>query len=170
MVHEFRGNLPAVGADSFIAWNAEVAGDVRLGLETSVWHGASIRGDLAPVRIGRGSNVQDNAVLHVDTGVPLTVGEDVTIGHGAVLHGCVIGDRCLIGMGAIVLNGAEIGEESIVGAGALVTAGKRFPPRSLIIGSPAAAVREVRDEEASKSLENARHYRELIPEYRASER
>jgi carbonic anhydrase/acetyltransferase-like protein (isoleucine patch superfamily) len=137
-----------------------VIGSVHLEEETSVWYSASIRGDIDTITIGWGSNVQDNAALHVDEGVPLVVGRDVTIGHGAIVHGCTVGDRCLIGMGAIILNGARIGRECIVGAGALITEGKEFPERSLIVGSPAKAVRSVTDDEVSKILKNAANYRE----------
>jgi carbonic anhydrase/acetyltransferase-like protein (isoleucine patch superfamily) len=160
MIHSFEGMEPKVEGCAFIAWNAEVVGSVELDGETSVWYSASIRGDIDTIRIGWGSNIQDNAALHVDEGIPLTVGRDVTIGHGAVVHGCTIGDGTLIGMGAIVLNGARIGRESIVGAGALVTEGKEFPDRSLIVGSPAKAVRSVTEDEVSKIRRNAASYRD----------
>jgi carbonic anhydrase/acetyltransferase-like protein (isoleucine patch superfamily) len=120
----------------------------------------TIRGDIDAIRIGRGSNVQDNAALHVDEGIPLVVGRNVTIGHGAIVHGCTIGDTTLVGMGAIILNRSRIGRECIVGAGALVTENKVFPDRSLIVGSPAKVIRSVTEDEVSKILENAAHYRE----------
>ncbi|HET9511757.1 MAG TPA: gamma carbonic anhydrase family protein, partial [Sphingomonas sp.] len=120
-------------------------GDVQLGAQASVWFGAVIRGDNTPITIGARSNVQEGAALHSDPGAPLTIGEEVTVGHHAVLHGCTIGARSLIGMGAIVLNRAVIGDDCIVGAGALVTEGKTFPPGSLIVGSPARAVRTLDD-------------------------
>jgi carbonic anhydrase/acetyltransferase-like protein (isoleucine patch superfamily) len=137
MVHRIGDKEPNFSRALFIAWNAEVAGDVTLAEETSVWFSATLRGDLEPIRVGRGSNVQDGATIHTDVGQPCVIGERVTIGHHAILHGCRVGDDCLIGMGAVVLNGADIGKESIVGACALVTEGKSFPPRSLILGSPA---------------------------------
>ena len=143
-----------------MAWNAEVIGSVNLDEETTVWYSATIRGDIDSITIGWGSNVQDNAALHVDEGVPLVIGKNVTIGHGAIVHGCTVGDDTLIGMGAIILNRARIGKESIVGAGALVTEGKEFPPRSLILGAPARALREITEDEVVKIRENARHYRE----------
>ena len=155
---------------AFVAWNAEVAGDVSVGAGASIWFSASVRGDIAPISIGADSNVQDGAVLHVDTGIPCRIGKRVTVGHGAILHSCVVGDGALIGMGAIVLNGAEIGEGSIVGAGALVTQGKKFPPRSLIIGSPAVAKRELTEEEAAANLDNAEHYVEGGKDAKASYR
>ena len=124
-----------------------IVGDVTLGADVSVFAGAHIRGDEAPIVIGARSNVQENCSLHVSADIPLTVGRGVTVGHGAILHGCTIGDDCLIGMGSIVMDGAEIGEKSLVGAGALVTQGKKFPPRSMIFGSPARVVRELSDDE-----------------------
>ena len=164
MVHRIGNRVPRIAGSAFVAWNAEVAGDVTLGAETSVWFSATLRADLAPLTVGGGSNIQDGATLHVDTGLPLTLGERVTVGHNAVLHGCTVGDDCLIGMGAVVLSGAVIGKESIVGAGALVTEGKVFPPRSLVLGSPAKAVRQVDDAALMKVRENARNYMEVARE------
>jgi carbonic anhydrase/acetyltransferase-like protein (isoleucine patch superfamily) len=158
MIHAIGPKKPQIADSAFIAWNAEVAGDVRIGTGASVWFSASVRGDIAPIDIGDESNIQDGAVVHVDTGIPCRIGKRVTVGHGAILHSCIVGDGTLIGMGAIVLNGAEIGPGCIVGAGALVTQGKQFPPRTLIIGSPAVAKREVTEEEAAASLRNAEHY------------
>jgi carbonic anhydrase/acetyltransferase-like protein (isoleucine patch superfamily) len=146
---------------AYVAPSASITGDVRLGQESSVWHNATLRGDLAPVVVGRGSNVQDGVVLHVAHKLPCVIGEDVIVGHGAIVHGCRVADRCLIGMGAIILNGAEIGQESIVGAGALVTEGKKIPARSLVLGNPARIVRVVKDSEIEKIKETAQHYREL---------
>ena len=158
MVHRIGDKEPKISRALFIAWNAEVAGDVTLAEETSVWFSATLRGDLEPITVGRGSNVQDGATLHTDVGEPCVIGERVTIGHHAVLHGCLVGDDCLIGMGAVVLNGADIGKESIVGACALVTEGKSFPARSLILGSPAKAVRTLDDAAVEKVRKNGREY------------
>jgi carbonic anhydrase/acetyltransferase-like protein (isoleucine patch superfamily) len=170
MVHRIGDKTPRVQDCLFVAWNAEVAGAVTFGPDTSVWFSATVRGDIAPISVGRGSNVQDGATLHVDTDLPLTIGSGVTIGHNAVLHGCTIGDDCLIGMSAVVLSGAKVGRESIVGAGALVTEGREFPPRSVILGSPAKAVRQVDDAMLEKMRENGRHYvrlaREAAKDYR----
>lgn len=124
-----------------------ICGDVTMGPNTTLFAGAHVRGDCEPIVVGAGSNIQENACLHVSVGSPLTVGADVTIGHGAILHGCTIRDNVLIGMGSTVMDDAVIESDSVVAAGALVTQGKRFPPRSLIMGSPARAVRELTDEE-----------------------
>lgn len=143
---------------AYVAPSASITGDVALGRDSSVWHNAVLRGDLAPIRVGERSNVQDGAVLHVATGLPCLIGDDVTIGHGAIVHGCKVGDRCLIGMGSIILNGAEIGDECIVAAGALVTEGKKIPPRSLVLGSPAKIVRATSEEDMKKILHTAEAY------------
>jgi carbonic anhydrase/acetyltransferase-like protein (isoleucine patch superfamily) len=161
MVHSFEGERPEISRAAFIAWNAEISGRVSLGEGASVWYGAVLRGDVAAISVGAGSNVQDGAVLHVDNGLPCVVGDQVTIGHRAVVHACEVGDRCLIGMGAIILNRAVIGEDSIVGAGALVTQGKVFPPRSMILGSPAKALRPLSDEEVSELRTHAEGYVDL---------
>jgi carbonic anhydrase/acetyltransferase-like protein (isoleucine patch superfamily) len=161
MVHSFEGERPDIAKAAFVAWNAEVLGRVELGEGASVWYGAVLRGDLAAVRIGAGSNVQDGAVLHVDAGRDCVLGEQVTIGHGAIVHACTVGDRSLVGMGAVILDRAVIGEDSIVGAGALVTQGKSFPPRSMLLGSPAKVVRSLDDEEVAGLREHAAAYVEL---------
>jgi len=143
---------------TWIAPDAQVIGQVHLGVDVSIWFGASLRSDNEPIRIGDRSNVQEGVVMHVDPGFPLTLGEDVTIGHGAIVHGCTIGDGTLIGMGATILNGAKIGKGSLVGANALVTEGKEFPDHSLIVGAPAKAIR-ILDEAAIEGLrESARRY------------
>ena len=170
MIHAVGDAEPAIHESAFVAWNAEVAGDVSIGENASVWFSSVLRADIAAVEIGDGSNIQDGTIIHVDTDIPCRVGRDVTVGHRAVLHSCTIGDGALIGMGAIVLNGAEIGAASIVGAGALVTQGKKFPPRSLILGSPAKFVRELSEEEVQEILANSRHYVKLADEARRSYR
>jgi len=146
-IYSFEQHMPQVAPDAYVADNATVLGRVRLGARASVWFAATVRGDNDDIVIGDGSNVQDGAVLHVDPGVPMTIGARVSIGHQAMLHGCTVGDGALIGIQAVVLNGAVIGEQSLVGAGALVTEGKRFPPRSLILGSPAKVVRELTEKD-----------------------
>lgn len=160
-----RGNVlalgelvPTVPEDCFIAPGAQLIGDVHLGKQVGIWFNAVLRGDVETLRIGAGTNIQDGAVLHADPGQPLTLGRGITVGHQAMLHGCEIGDYSLIGINAVVLNGVRLGRECIVGANALVTEGKRFPDRSLIIGSPARAVREIDDEMAASLRESAEHY------------
>lgn len=150
-----------VKADSSarISPKASILGDVTLGADVTVFAGAHIRGDMAPVSIGQCSNVQECAVIHVDTDYPCVIGGDVTIGHGAIVHGCTIGDGCLLGMGSVVMNGAVLGEGCLVAAGALVSQGKTYPPRTLIMGVPGRAVRSVDDEEyQAVVLKGAREY------------
>ena len=142
-LYEFHGKRPTCHATAWAAPSADLIGDVVLAEEASVWFGAVIRADNTTIAVGARSNIQDGAMLHSDPGAPCTVGEDCTVGHHAILHGCTVGDRALIGMGAIVLNHAVIPEDCIVGAGALVTEGKTFEPGSLIVGSPARAVRKL---------------------------
>jgi gamma-carbonic anhydrase len=161
MIHSFEGSKPAIDKAAFIAWNAELLGRVELGAGASIWYGAVLRADIAEIRVGAGSNVQDGAVLHVDEGKSCVLGDHVTVGHGAVVHACTVGDRCLVGMGAIILDGAVIGDDSIVGAGALVTQGKTFPPRSMILGSPAKVARSLTDEEVAGLRKHAETYVEL---------
>lgn len=161
--------LDDIGPTSCEAWiapSADVIGDVRLAAGASVWFRAVIRADNTPIIIGEGSNVQDGAMLHSDPGSPLMIGAHVTIGHHAILHGCTIGDGALIGMGATVLNNVVIGEACLVGARALVTEGKTFPPRSLIVGSPATVKRELTDAEIAGLLEGSREYRDKAAHYR----
>ncbi|AAB86061.1 gamma carbonic anhydrase family protein [Methanothermobacter thermautotrophicus] len=143
---------------------ARIVGDVRIGDGSSVWYNAVLRGDLEPIEIGRCSNIQDNCVVHTSRGYPVRVGDCVSVGHAAVLHGCIVADNVLIGMNSTILNGAVIGENSIVGAGAVITSGKEFPPGSLIIGTPARAVRELSDEEIESIRDNARRYALLARE------
>ena len=159
--------LPGLGR-VFVAPSANVIGKVRLGEDASVWFGATLRGDNEWITIGDRSNVQENVVMHTDPGCPLNVGADCTIGHGAILHGCMIGDGALIGMGAIILNRARIGRSSIVGANALVTEDKEFPPFSLIVGSPARAVRVLDEKAAAALLRSAASYVARAERFRQS--
>lgn len=149
-LYAIGGLAPQVATDAWIAPSADLIGDVRLGALASVWFGAVIRADNTPILVGARSNVQEGAVLHSDPGAPCTLGEDVTVGHRAILHGCTIGDRVLVGMGATILNRAVIGADCLIGAGALVTEGKVFPPGHLIVGAPARAIRPLDD--AQKAL------------------
>lgn len=157
-VYALGEHRPQIGEACFIAPSATVVGRVTLGREVSVWFGAVLRGDSAPLSLGDRVNVQDGAVLHADDGFPLQIGPDVTIGHQAMVHGCTVEAGCLIGIQAVVMNGAVIGAGSLVGAGALVTEGKVFPPRSLIVGSPAKLLRELTVEESERLKLSAAHY------------
>jgi carbonic anhydrase/acetyltransferase-like protein (isoleucine patch superfamily) len=154
----YRNHVPVLEEDVFIAEGAMVIGDVTIGAGSSVWYNAVVRGDIAPIRIGRGSNVQDGAVLHVDEGVPCVVGDHVVIGHGAVVHSATVGDGTMVAMHATLLSGASVGPESIVGANALVPEGKEFPARSLIVGVPGKLLRDVTDEQAAAIRANAERY------------
>jgi carbonic anhydrase/acetyltransferase-like protein (isoleucine patch superfamily) len=167
MLRPYRSILPRVHATAFVDESAQVIGDVEIDEESGVWMNAVVRGDVNSIRIGRQTNIQDGCVVHVMRGTHATeIGSQVTVGHAAVLHGCTIRDRCLIGMGAIVLNGAEIGEDSIVAAGTLIPEGMKVPPRSLVMGSPGARKRELRDEEIAGILAYAQRYVEYRKDYR----
>jgi carbonic anhydrase/acetyltransferase-like protein (isoleucine patch superfamily) len=171
MIDKFKDFIPQIGKNVFAAKSADIIGDVKIGDDSSVWFGVVIRGDVNKIRIGKRTSIQDGTIIHVthytdeSDGYPTIIGDDVTVGHKAILHGCIIGNACLIGMGAIVLDGANIGDESIVGAGSLVTRNKTFPPRSLIIGSPARAVRTLSDEEVNELYASSARYVEFKNEY-----
>jgi carbonic anhydrase/acetyltransferase-like protein (isoleucine patch superfamily) len=160
-------SIATTGEEFFVAPTAAVIGRVILGKDASVWFGAVVRADTNVITIGARSNVQDGAVVHVDSDAPAFLGEEVTVGHAATVHGCRVGDRSMIGIGATVLSHAVIGQYCIVGAGALVTERKEFPDRSLIIGAPARRVREVTDAEMRMLADNAAHYVDLGRRYRA---
>ncbi len=165
-IYELDGVAPQVADSAWVADSAQVMGAVTLGEGSSVWFGAVIRGDTETITLGAGSNIQDASVLHADHGFPLVIGERVTVGHQVMLHGCTIGDESLIGIGAVVLNGAKIGKHCLVGAGALVTEGKVFPDGSMIIGSPAKAVRQLTPEQIEGLKRSAQHYTENADRYR----
>ena len=165
-VYEVDGMTPQVDATAWIADSAQVMGNVTIGPDASVWFGCVLRGDTESMSIGEGSNIQDGSVLHTDEGVPLRIGKNVTVGHMVMLHGCTIGDESLIGIGAVILNGAVIGKNCLVGAGALVTEGKTFADGSLIIGSPAQAVRPLTPEQIERLRHSAQHYRDNAQRYR----
>ena len=160
-IFQLANMVPSISPTSWVAESAQVIGDVMLGDDVSVWPCAVIRGDLAQIRIARGSNVQDNCTLHTEKDAPLTIGERVTIGHNAVLHSCTIGNGALIGMGAIILNRADIGENAVIGAGAVVTEGKSIPAGALAVGTPARVVRMLSPEEIAQMHKNTAHYVEL---------
>lgn len=173
MLHKFKGTLPTLGDNTWIAPSADVIGDVTCGEDCSIWFGCVVRGDVHYIKIGSRTNIQDLSMIHVThykngdktTGNPAIIGDDVTIGHRVMLHGCTIESACLIGMSATILDGAVIGKESIVGAGALVTKNKVFPPRSLIVGSPAKVIRELNDEEVAELYASASRYVEFKKDY-----
>jgi carbonic anhydrase/acetyltransferase-like protein (isoleucine patch superfamily) len=164
----FNGIVPSIDPDAFTAPTATIIGDATLGRDASAFYGVVVRGDTAPIKVGDGSNLQDNVVLHADPGFPTTVGKRVSVGHAAVVHGCTIGDDCLIGMSATVLNGAVIGEGTLVAAGAVVLEGTEIPPRSLVAGVPAKVRRELSDEEFESVKENAAHYVDLARKHSAA--
>lgn len=166
-IYQLGDDVPEIHPDSFVADNATVIGKVHLAEGASVWFGTVIRGDTDHIRIGRGSNIQDNSVIHTDAGLEVKIGENVTVGHQCVLHGCEIGDGSLIGIGAVVLNGAKIGRGCLVGAGALVTEGKEFPDHSMIIGSPAKAVKTITPDQARRMAFGADVYAQRSRSYRS---
>ena len=158
--------LKTDGEDFFIAPSATVIGDVQLAKDASIWFNATLRGDVEPITIGEGSNIQDGSVIHTDPGCPATIGKNVTVGHLVMLHGCIIEDDCLIGIGSTILNKAKIGKNSIIGANALITENKVIPERSLVIGSPGKVIRQVTDEEIKHIKENAEHYVKNYKKYK----
>lgn len=170
MLYSFKGKIPNLGKNVFIAEGAQIIGDVQIEDEGSVWYNSVIRGDLATIKIGKRSNIQDMTVIHVKQGQPVIIEDEVSIGHSVILHGCTIKSGSLIGMGAIILDGAVIGEETLVAAGSLVTENKVFPPRVLIMGSPAKVFRELTEKElfslrsiSSRYVEKAYEHREILP-------
>ena len=160
MLRPYRGVIPTVPASAFVDASAQVIGDVIIGEEGSVWMNAVVRGDVNHVRIGVRTNLQDGTVVHVmhEPSHPTIVGDEVTVGHGAILHGCTVEDRCLIGMGAILLNGVRVGHGSIVAAGSLLPEGLEVPPRSMVTGSPGRVRRQVADDEYAGIVQSAAHY------------
>ena len=164
-IYQLDNLVPQIHESVYVAASAEVIGDVHLAEGASVWSGAVIRGDSDTIRVGKGSNVQDLALLHADAGVPLTIGDNVTIAHQAIVHGCTIGDGSLIGIQAVVLNNAKIGKNCLVGSGSVVTEGKEFPDGALIIGSPAKVVRIMSDEQIERVHGAAKHYQANGPRF-----
>ncbi|MEN8147232.1 MAG: gamma carbonic anhydrase family protein [Campylobacterota bacterium] len=173
MVYKFKQWGPELGTNSWVAPSADVVGNVTMGKECSIWFGCVVRGDVHYITIGERTNIQDLSMIHVthykkedmSDGNPTIIGSDVTIGHRVMMHGCTIEDACLVGMSATILDGAVIGRESIVGAGSLVTKNKVFPPRSLIMGSPAKLVRELNDDEVKELYASAARYVEFKKDY-----
>jgi carbonic anhydrase/acetyltransferase-like protein (isoleucine patch superfamily) len=167
MIRAHGGRHPRIAASAYVDPSAQVIGDVELGERSSIWCNATIRGDVHRIRIGEETNIQDNCVLHGQRDEwPVILGDRVSVGHGAVLHGCVVEDECLIGIGAVVLNGARIGHGSIVAAGALVPEGMQVPPESVVMGSPAKVRRAVKPGERERFARTARNYTRYLQEYR----
>lgn len=157
-VYKLGEHTPKIHDTAWVAESAEVIGRVEMAEGSSVWFGAIVRGDVEDIRIGRNSNIQDNSVLHADSGTPLSIGENVTVGHHVMLHGCTVGDGALIGIRAVILNGAKIGRNCIVGAGSVVTENKSFPDGTLILGAPAKVVRELDPTQIAMMQHGAAHY------------
>ncbi|MGM0835155.1 MAG: gamma carbonic anhydrase family protein [Bacillota bacterium] len=147
MLYRYGGKEPSVDSSVFVAPGAHIIGDVTIGEESTVWFNAVLRGDEGPISIGKKCSIQDNVTAHLYEGFPLVIEDEVTVGHNAILHGCTVKNRCIIGMGATILDGAEIGEESIIGANTLIPSGKKIPPRSLVVGSPGKVIREITDKD-----------------------
>jgi carbonic anhydrase/acetyltransferase-like protein (isoleucine patch superfamily) len=166
-VYQLDAHIPQIDPTAWVADSAQVMGAVKLAANTSVWFGATVRGDTEHIHIGEGTNIQDGSVLHADHGQPLTVGKNVTVGHMVMLHGCNIGDESLIGIGAVVLNGAKIGRNCLVGAGSLVTEGKEFPDGSMIMGTPAKVVRQLTPEQMDGLRQSAAHYIDNAQRFRS---
>lgn len=166
LILPYKGKSPIFGQGVYIAPNATIIGDVEVGKGSSIWFGTVVRGDVHHIRIGEETNIQDNCCVHVTNGKwPCEIGHRVSVGHGAIVHGCVVADGCLIGMGALILDGAEVGEESLVAAGAVVTEGMKIPPRSLVAGVPARIKRELTADELERVRKNSAYYVEYCKEY-----
>ena len=166
MIYQYEGITPSLPEEYYIADNATVIGDVVLKNQSSVWFGTVLRGDIEPIILGERSNIQDNSVAHTGKGAPTIIGDDVTVGHKVTLHGCTIGNNCLIGMGAILLDGCEIGDNCIIGAGSIIAQGKTIPAGSLAVGSPARVIRKLTEEDfvnirsyADRYVDNMRRYK-----------
>lgn len=166
MISKFEDKFPVIHPTAFVAENSTVIGDVEIGEDSSIWFGSVVRGDVNYIRIGERTNIQDNCVIHVSGGThPTVLGNEITVGHRVLLHGCTVDDRCLIGMGAILMDGVHVGEECLVGAGSLLTPGTIVPPRSLVIGSPARVKRELTSDEIAFLDRSWRNYTELKLRY-----
>ncbi|TFB19522.1 gamma carbonic anhydrase family protein [Filobacillus milosensis] len=169
MIYRYKNQTPRIHDTAFIADSAQVIGDVEIGKESSVWFNVTVRGDEGPIRIGKRCNIQENSMAHLYEKFPLTLEDEVSVGHNAIVHGCTLRKGVLVGMGATVLDGAEIGEYSIIGANSLVPSGKKIPPRSLVLGSPAKVVRELTDKDMDIIRETIDTYAKKGQEFRDSE-
>jgi len=165
MIHTFNGKKPKIGKTTFVAPSADVIGDVTVGANSSIWYGAVLRGDEQSINIGKNTSIQDNCSVHVCPNHPTIIGDNVTVGHNAVIHGCAVGSNCIIAIGAILLNGCAIGKDSVVGAGAVVMENAKIPPRSLVVGIPGKVIRTLTDADVKKIKENADEYVNLAKSY-----
>lgn len=165
MLRNFGGHSPHLAADAYVDPSAEIIGQVRIGARSSIWCNVTLRADTAAIEVGEDSSVQDNSCLHEDADAPLAIGDRVVVGHSCTVHGCIVEDECLIGMGSTILSKARIGAGSIVAAGAVVLGGQQIPPRSLVAGIPAAVKRSVSEDEVARTRLNAQHYVELSRQY-----
>ena len=157
-LHPYDGIWPSIGRDAFVADGAHLIGQITIGDQASIWFNAVLRADIAAITVGARSNIQDNSTIHVDFGYPTVIGEDTTVGHGVTIHGSIVENQVLVGMGAVILIGCTIGHGSIVGAHALLPERRHIPPRSLVLGSPGRIVRAITDDEMNEILHNAQHY------------
>ena len=167
MIYSFNEKWPQIADTAFVADYTTITGDTTIGEESSVWFGATIRGDVAPIRIGSGVNIQENSVLHVSTDIALVIEDNVTVGHGCILHGATIKKGALIGMGSIVLDNAEIGEGALIGAGSLVPPGKKIPAHTLAVGNPIKVIRELTEEDRAGIASGAVTYKKKAQIYKA---
>ena len=167
MIYDFEGHTPKIDQDSWVASNAVIIGRVELKKNSNIWFNTTLRGDLEPIIIGENSNIQDGSVCHTDDGMPLTIGDDVTVGHKVILHSCTVGNNSLIGMGSTVLNNAKIGNNCLIGANTLITEGKEFPDNSMIVGSPGKVKRELSEQEVQMIKLSALHYVENMKRFKA---
>lgn len=165
MIKEFEGNIPRIDESTYISESVDIIGDVTIEENANIWFETRLRGDMNKIVIGKNTNIQENTVVHVDKNCPCLIGKDVTIGHGAIIHGCEICDNVLVGMGSIILNNAKIGKNTIIGAGSLITQGKVFPEGVLILGNPAKVVRELSEAEIESIKNSANNYVNLSKKY-----
>ena len=166
MIKEFEGNIPRIDESTYISESVDIIGDVTIEENANIWFGTRLRGDMNKIVIGKNTNIQENTVVHVDKNCPCLIGKDVTIGHGAIIHGCEICDNVLVGMGSIILNNAKIGKNTIIGAGSLVTQGKEFPEGVLILGNPAKVIRQLTEAEIESIQRSADNYVSLSKKYK----
>ena len=166
MIISLKGKMPKIGKDVYIAESAQVIGEVAIGDHSSIWPNAVLRADIEPIRIGKCSSIQDGVLIHVNWNLPAVVGDYVTVGHGAIIHGCKIANNCLIGMGAIILDGAEIGKNCLIGAGSLIPEGKIIPEGSLVLGVPGRVVRKLNSKEIKKLKDAALEYLDFAKRFK----